>query len=319
MLKSNGQRSLVYLYGPDTYAAREKITELAGDASVRWLDPEHLRDTSLAESLGSQGGLFGTTLTVLRDPSALPKAEQEKLADLATSGAAAGVLWDRQAPDKRSRLFKALKKQAHCCDTPPRAELARWLGALAKQQNVTLDSNAAYVLLERLGPNRWRLATELARLALINSHLTKQLVEQESADRTPAEIFATLEHIAAGHARQALLNLETLLRDGASEFYLLAMVTYQFRTLLLVRAGIEEQLTDHELARRAKLHPFVISKSKPLAQRFSRAELVDILTRITATDVAIKQGKADARTALLMLITNLVQQKSPQSARPVRQ
>lgn len=124
-----------------------------------------------------------------------------------------------------------------------------------------------------------------------------------------------LDALVNGNQAQALRNVQTLLTQGNSEFYLLAMLAYQFRTLLLIRIGQDEQRGDRELASLAKLHPFVISKNKSIAIRYTTHQLTDILTRLAATDLAIKTGKVEARTALIMLVINLAQQVQHQKER----
>ena len=89
------------------------------------------------------------------------------------------------------------------------------------------------------------------------------------------------------------------------------MLAYQFRTLLAVKDGILAKQREFEIVRAAKLHPYVVQKSMPVARRWERNALLAALTRILATDFAIKQGKVEARTGLLLLVLGLVNQKIP--------
>jgi len=93
----------------------------------------------------------------------------------------------------------------------------------------------------------------------------------------------------------------------SSEFYIMSMLAYQFRVLLIIRAGLDAGLNQQVIAREGKLHPFVVQKNSQVAGQASLDFWRDALTKIMATDVAIKQGRIDARTGLLMLVNGFLQ------------
>ncbi|MEX2055227.1 MAG: hypothetical protein WD972_03515 [Candidatus Andersenbacteria bacterium] len=73
-----------------------------------------------------------------------------------------------------------------------------------------------------------------------------------------------------------------------------------------MRQGIDQGLSEAAIAKKQQLHPYVVQKNMPLARQFSFRELLDTLTKIMATDFAIKQGKVDPRTGLTMLTLSLM-------------
>ena len=90
---------------------------------------------------------------------------------------------------------------------------------------------------------------------------------------------------------KALYFFENHLTQGESPFYILKMFAWQFRNILLVKAG-----------KKGGMHPFVFRKTMALAQRFSLQELKDIFNKITETDKNIKTGKILPIPALKTLI-----------------
>ena len=297
-----------YFFGADTYAAREEVQRIAEQqqAEITWLDAEAFKEQSAADALAPQGGLFGGTVTVVRDPSALPKSVQEDIIAALQAGASA-VLWDRTSPDKRSKLWKAVKAEAHEFPPLPASQLVEWLMDQAAEQAGAIEQPAAEELLRRVGENRWRLLHELSRLLLLSNEqpITRSLVAEHVDEQAEADIFPTLDALVRGNQAEAITNIETLLAEGQSEFYILSMLAYQFRVLLLIADGKANGQSDQAISRQGKLHPFVVQKNGSVAQRFSVKELRDVLTKIMATDVAIKQGKIDARTGLMMLTLGL--------------
>ena len=297
-----------YFFGADTYAAREEVQRIADhqQADITWLDAEAFKERSVADALAPQGGLFGATVSVVRDPSALPKGVQEDIIAALQAGSAA-VLWDRTAPDKRSKLWKAVKAEAREFTPLSASQLMEWLMDQAVEQAGAIEQSAAEELLRRVGENRWQLLHELSRLLLLANEqpITRLLVTEHVDEQAEADIFPTLDALVRGNQAEAITNIEILLAEGQSEFYILSMLAYQFRVLLLIADGKANGQSDQEISRLGKLHPFVLQKNGPVAQRFSVGQLRDVLTKIMATDVAIKQGKIDARTGLMMLTLGL--------------
>lgn len=302
-----------YFYGPDTYAAREAIEAVAQQeaARIRWVDQEQLEGKSIGDIVGQSHGLFGKDVAVVRDPSDMPQLFQEDItAYVAREGTTVSwVLWDRGMPDKRSKLWRAVKARAQEFPHASPKQIVNWLVARAQHLGGEVELKAAEALVARIGFDRWRLENELQRLLLMaqgeGQGVGLALVEQEVAVSENAEIFATLDALVRGEQASALKSIETLLAAGHSEFYILSMLGYQFRTLVMIRAGLDEGKTPSSLARESKLHPYVVEKNVPVAQRLSLAVWRGGLTRILATDFAIKQGKVDPRTGLLMLIMTL--------------
>ena len=299
-----------YFYGPDAYGARLAIDEVATQqkSALRWLDSDDLIEKSLAAWVGQSRGLFGVELLVVRDPSQFPKSSQEKIAaSLGQLEAASCILWDRAAPDKRSKLYRTAKKIGREFSELTEPQLVAWLRQEAEARSGTIDQAAAQLLVVRLGSDRWRLQTELERLLLRDSTVRRELVEDEIVAPPQAEIFSTLEAVVRGEAPVAVARVEALLALGESEFYLLSMLAYQYRTLLVIKQQQHVGQSKAAVATATGLHPYVVEKSLPIVQRSSVGELLSGLTRIAATDFAIKQGKVDPRTGLMMLVVGLAQ------------
>lgn len=287
-----------YFYGENTYTARAAIDELAATLSAKlaWLDREDLDQQSFSQRVG-QGttGLFGRQLLVVRDASRLPKAMQTDITRAAGgSGSEEVVIWDRQAPDKRAGLWRELQKNSRGFSHVAEPELINWLLSRARQAGVTLEAAAAISLIRRLGVDQWRLSSELDKLILTANPVTAAQVETAiTVGNAETQIFSLLDALAGGKSQEALGQLQNLLQAGEDELYILSMLAYQFRTLLLIKSG---------LAADAGINPYVIRRQTANAKRFSLLQLQEMLTKILATDFSIKQGKIDPRTGVTMLI-----------------
>lgn len=305
-----------YFYGEDIYAAGEAVTAYAVElkATVRWVDGEDLKQRPFSEWLDRGGSsLFGKEVIILRDPAALPKAAQEQVVAAIKEGREF-VAWDRVTPDKRSALFKALKKHSQEFPQPDSNTLARWIVTQAQQRGGSIEQSAAAELVRRAGPDKWRLISELEKILLTHETISRQHVEEAAPPAAlEGEIFALLDALSVGNLPRATTLMEALLEEGESEFYIISMLAYQLRTLLAIRTAQDQGTPVSAIAKQTGLHPYVVEKNTPAVRRLSAADMLAALTKIMATDFAIKQGKLDQRTGLIMLITSLLPKSAPVS------
>lgn len=289
-----------YFYGEDSYAAREEIKGLAEKqkAQIEWLASDTLTPQEVTVRL-AQGGdsLFGKKMLVVREASRLPAAVQERLVAPAFAGQATNlVAWDEGQPDRRSLVYRTWKDQAREFSAPAEIELIAWLQQEAKRREVTLDDAAGRAMVERLGSDRWRLLSELERLSLVHTEITLDTVKQEvDAQAEGGEVFELLAALVRGERQETIKQLKGLLESGESEFYVLSMLAYQFRMLYLVARGKTRGLS-----------PGVVRRSTAVARQRPAASWLEDLTRVVATDFAIKQGKVEARTGVSMLVLGLM-------------
>jgi DNA polymerase-3 subunit delta len=147
----------------------------------------------------------------------------------------------------------------------------------------------------------------LQKLLLLSPEVTSAQVEKYVATGVTQEgAFALVEAIMNKQEAVALTKVENLLLTGEAELRLLGLIAYQLRTLLVIQNGLREKLGSEDIAKKFKLHPYVVKKNLRLAQSYSGGQLLDMYTRLMATDFAMKQGKVDMRTGLIMLLRGLM-------------
>jgi DNA polymerase-3 subunit delta len=96
-----------------------------------------------------------------------------------------------------------------------------------------------------------------------------------------------------------------MLEDEAVPLYILAMLARQIRILIQAKELGAQGLTRQEMARRLKLHPFVVEKGEAQARNFTMAQLEAAHQRLLQTDWAIKTGEVEDLVALDMLVVAL--------------
>ncbi|MCX6720019.1 MAG: hypothetical protein NTV36_02835, partial [Candidatus Staskawiczbacteria bacterium] len=109
------------------------------------------------------------------------------------------------------------------------------------------------------------------------------------------DIFKTIDALASKNKKLALSLLHKHLDNGDNSLYLLSMIAYQFRNLLIIK----------ENPRNSGLHPFVVQKSLYLCNQFTIEQLKKIYRKIFQVDLDIKTGKVEPELALDLLLAEI--------------
>ena len=221
-------------------------------------------------------------------------------------------------------------------------KLKNWVRQELSGFKTEIDSAALFKLINFVGNDLWRLSNELSKLASFkknkkgkedkSSSSATELSRSESEGgkerkalfdfaaareinvedvellikpKIETAIFKTIDAIAQKNKKQALLLIHQHLEKGDSPLYLLSMVNFQFRNLLIIKDLIERQRPYYSILKETKLHPFVVRKSYQQAQKFTLSELKKIYQKIFQADLSIKTGKMTSETALNLLLTEL--------------
>jgi DNA polymerase-3 subunit delta len=183
---------------------------------------------------------------------------------------------------------------------------------------VTSDAEAARALVELVGDDTVRLASELEKLAAWadGEPVGRREVEQLAAPGREAAAWALTD---AWGARDlpALLEAYNLALEKKPEPFLLAvgLATHVGR-VRAAQALAEEGLGSREVAARLKIKDFPARKALQHAERYSRDELDSALVRLAELDAALKGGSRLSGELELVLalidVTQPVEQAAPQ-------
>lgn len=216
-------------------------------------------------------------------------------------------------PDKRSALFKYLNKPkvAQLLSQPEPDQYARWIENFCRHQGYTISAEARRQLILSIGIDQWRAENELSKLFLFCDSKNRQeitladvalLVTQDIG----SDIFAFVEALAAKKEDKSFEYLTQLIDSGQNELYILTMMVYQFRNLLIVGELSGRGLGNAEIASKARIHPFVVSKLRSgLGRNFNQKLLEKALISLQRTDYEIKSGESDPRIALSLIVASI--------------
>ncbi|MCX6791401.1 MAG: hypothetical protein NTV62_04430, partial [Candidatus Gribaldobacteria bacterium] len=192
-------------------------------------------------------------------------------------------------------------------------KLKNWIIREFAKYNKKVGVLALNKLITLAGRDTWKLSLEINKLANYQAGveiLLKDVGLLVKGQVLP-EIFKTLDVIAKRDTKGALNLIEDHLQEGEEPIYLLSMLAFQFRSLLLLKASLEEDRLNNvysplpQVAKKLGIHPYTAQKSLLLVNRFSLPELKNIYQRIFEIEVAVKTGQVSATESLRLLISQI--------------
>lgn len=303
---------ITVLTGENSFLLQQRLRQIVGDfvkthtdMALEQLDGEEAEFDRLREALQSLPFLASKKLVVLRNPGA-NKQFTEAAEDLLTGlPETTDLVIVEPKLDKRTAYYKLLKKQKDFTEYNEldAAGLSRWLVQSAKEQGGKISQTDATYLVERIGINQQLLNNELQKLLLYNPEVTRETIDLLT-DKTPqSTIFELLDAALAGNSKKALELYHEQRQMKVEPQQILALLGWQLHVLALVKTAGERDA--NQIAREAKINPYVVRKSQGIARRMTLPELKKLIHGTLVLDVRLKSENIDADEALQNLLLTI--------------
>lgn len=155
--------------------------------------------------------------------------------------------------------------------------------------------------------NLWEADNEIYKIISFadGRDITTNDIELLVKSKVDMNIFNLMDNISQKDRKKSVSLLNSQIEKGANEIYILTMLTRQFRNLLVVKNLLEAGLSNLEIVKKTKMHPFVVKKTIDQSRNFSLTALRKIYGKLYDADVAIKTGKMDPALALDLLVVSI--------------
>lgn len=212
-----------------------------------------------------------------------------------------------EALEASNALVKAAEKYGKVIQStlPKGAALESWINKRARSSGVKIAPDAATLLANFIGNNLRLLANEVDKLATYvgkGGIISAQDVRQLSAQVQEARIFDLTDALAQRNRKQALNILHDLLSDGEPPLKLISTITFQVRSLLLVKDLAQKGMRTPQIASTLGIAPFMADKSLRQIANFNVAQLEETYRQLLATDAALKRSRLTPEMALDLLV-----------------
>jgi DNA polymerase III delta subunit len=323
---------IIFFYGEDSFRSYEKVLEiknkfLANDkpnTGLSLFDATDSKESALGKlkTALSLSGLFSQKKLIIlkKVVSETSSDEQAKILKflkvniekLKADSDCVIIFWENGMPRKNNALFKFLlessKKQLF--EKLVGLKLNQWILETIKKSSPEsqISKDALEKLIAYVGNDTALLKQELEKLI---SFSVKAVIESDTVDlltkaNLDNNIFETIEALSANQKKKALELFHRHIDNGDDPFYLFSMFVYQFRNLLRI-ASLQENgvFSEFEIAKLAKLHPYVVKKSFTQAKNFGEQKLILIHKKLGTLDTKIKTGQIDIKLSLDKFIAEL--------------
>lgn len=296
---------IVTLTGENSFALQRELNGLVqaflaehSDLGLERIDGQEVSIERIAESVTSLPFLASKKLVVLRAPSSNKQFTEQAEQILGEVSETTDVIIIEPKLDKRLSYYKFLKKKTDFREFPEFDihGLARWLSDTAKTQGASLSPADARYLVERVGINQQMLANDLEKLVLYNAQITRQTIDLLTDPTPQSTIFQLLEVAFAGNAKKTLELYAEQRALKVEPIQIIAMLAWQLHVLAILKAAGERGAD--QIAKEAKMSPYVISKSQRIASKLTLSELKSLITDLLDIDTKSKRTNLDADEAL---------------------
>lgn len=300
---------IFFFWGPNTFAAKQKIREMTeayikknGDTEMERLNGLEIDDQRLGSSVTAMPFLAKSRLVIVENAGQNKKLAEMvlKLLDQIPESTVA-VFYEAEA-DQRTSYFKQLSKKAQTVkfDNLPLPKLEVWAKQLFESLGTKAEPAAVRRLVDITGDDQWRLNNEIQKLANFGEAIGVKEVEEMVAESPSETIFDLVEAMSAGRLKDALGMYHGLLEQQVNEHYILTMVIWQLRNLLLAKAA--GSISPRELAQKAGMSPFVAEKAMAKRNQFSEGTIKKAFLLALETDYEIKSGLGESEPLVERLI-----------------
>jgi DNA polymerase III subunit delta len=310
---------IYFLYGPDSYRAREKLRELVAKHGAG-LEVQKVKagDFSLEELSSCFGGasLFAKkkflAVEGIFSKEFKQREEFNKFLQALNFPKDEFLVFLEEEADRRTNLFKNLNKMAdeiYEFEALKGSEMEAWMTKKAEALDLKISRHNLLKLAEAVIGDTWLGAMELAKLKAFagEKEIKAEDLEALVVERFSDKIFELTDAIGAKDKKRAVELLEKQVSGDDSELRLLAMIVRQFRIIIQVKSALEAggSHDKYSLARSLGLHHFVVQKTMPLAERYSFADLQKIYQKLMEIDLKMKSSPISKAAMLQGFVMSL--------------
>lgn len=282
-----------YGVGNALTAIKQQFVAEFGGSGVEVYSGEQLEVSQLS-GLTQGASLFATQrLVIIKDLSKNKALAEQLLLLLQAVPAETHLVLVEESLDKRTALYKTLKKEADFQELNELDEPAAitWVRNTVAESKGIISSADARLLVQYCGVDQLRLTNEIAKLLAYDSKISAISIT-ELVEKNPQEtVFQLLEQALGKKTNQALNTLEVLEQAHEDPFQTASMLVWQATILAAVSTGKER--AEAEIAKDFKLNPYVVKKTKSLAGRLSTQQMNHILDEVAQLDARLKTTSTD--------------------------
>ncbi len=205
-----------------------------------------------------------------------------------------------------TKVKKAVEKVGWVLNAKVSRDPVAFVVDAASKEGKRIDRRAAGMLVEVVGRNLGTLQQEVGKLATFagdREQITVEDVTNASSMVAEAVVFDLTTALVAKDAEHTLASLQHLLNEGNDPRYILAMVTWKLRSIVLAADAMRQGAPDGTVSKVSGLRSRELSRVKPvLKQGVAGADVV--LERLARANFDMNNHRAGDTRILERLVVD---------------
>ncbi len=304
---------IIFLYGQNSYSLVQYVNELIARYQKKYPDSFNLHRFDLDEDNPAEirNAIKGTSFfsqvkfIVAKNPfSKAPLLEKTiKENNIAKEKDTVLLLYQGEPSEelkkRNQKFFEFLKKEGQSEEfKPPTTQTAtKFATNYISKNKITVKKELLAKLTKEVGLDLWRLKNELDKLiGFMKAEKKKDLTEEELTKLVNFKIDYNIFNIidaAFSNQNKALILFDDYFASGGDPLYLLSMVIFQLKNMLIVRELIDKKYQYAQILKKTGMHPFFFKKNYEAAQKYGMEDLKKIFQKAVNFEMALKTGQAE--------------------------
>lgn len=216
------------------------------------------------------------------------------------------IIFIEKNVDKRNKLYKVVQKIGFTEEFLPLKpdEMSKFILERVKSSGSFIsDSDARYIAFNSYNEIE-NVLSEVDKLTSykLNDTITKDDIDLLLTKNLEVRVFELVEKIGLKDAKSSISIFNNMILNKESPIMILTMIGRQFKILMMCKTLFEKGLSQDDIAKKTKLHPFVVKKNMSQIKNFKKITLYNALLDVVETDEKIKTGQMKDTIAVETII-----------------
>lgn len=300
--------NIYLLYGEEKYDLNNKVEKIKKEFSNLEVGVNlfyvNLENIDELENITQGVTFFGSDKLIIIKDTKL-KFNVELLKDIDSD---IKVVIIEDSVDKRTSEYKTLSKIAEVNEYkhPDEKQMVSYIMEILKKYGKKISFDDATYMQSVCGEDKSNIINELQKLVIYADNtdtITKEMIDKVCSKTLNAKIFDVLDFIIGRKKKQAISELDNLLKQKESIIKIYIMLYKQYKQLYQIK--LLKKKGEKDIAGILGIHPFVVKKLLYSVDKYSEEELKNIIYAFDDYDFKTKNGDIDFEIGLKKIICML--------------
>lgn len=213
--------------------------------------------------------------------------------------------------DRRQQFYSGLIKKSQWVESKPLYEnqAVDWVTRQLREKGATISHDAASFLVQQVGTSIWSLENELNKLMTYAIGQKQFTLDDVTAVAGVSRKYNTWELADAVGQRDLQTSIDImkhLFDEGASAPGILIVLAQRILLLMQVRAALDRNMPQAQLAQSLGLKPFFVKLYVQQASKYRVGQLQRGLKILRNADYAIKTGQMKPLMVMTLVLCDLL-------------